>query len=432
MELLIIIGLILLNGVFAISELAVLSSRKIRLQEMAEADSKGAQTALKLKDAPNRFLSTVQVGITLVGIMAGAFGGAAVADSIAEQLARIPALGESSQAIAFAIVIGFTAYLSLVIGELVPKYLALQNPERIAVIVARPMNTLATVACPIVYILDKSTKLVVRLLGVKPSTDPDVSESEILYMMRQGIDTGIFEESEQEMVEAVFRLDDQRARAIVTPRTGIMWLDIDDTPEETLLKIGASGYSHYPVCKGSIEKIIGIVQVKDVWAQTLNKKPLDLKAVMHKPLFLPENVTISEVLERIRRSPVHVVLIVDEHGGIEGLVTLHDLLEEIVGEVDVDAPEAVQREDGSWLLGGTLTIFRLVDIFPNISFLKEGIRDYETLAGLIMTRLGYVPREADHFTWKGLYFEIMDMDGNRIDKVMVKRMENNDEQTRTT
>lgn len=419
MELLIIIVLIILNGVFAMSELAVISARPVRLHGLAENGSSGAKAALRLKESPNRFLSTVQVGITLIGIMAGAFGGATVADQLASVLATIPALAANSQAIAFAIVIGITTYLSLVIGELVPKRLALQNPERIAVIVARPMAFLAQLAYPIVFVLGKSTSFVVRLLGVKPSSEPAVSEGEILSMMRQGIASGIFEPREHEMVEAVFRLGDQRAAAIVTPRTEILWLDIHATIDELRQIISDGQHSAYPVCHESMDHVVGIVRVNDLLLQLLRGDSLDLRAIMHKPLFIPENVSTGEILKRIKQSPVHVALIVDEHGGIEGMVTLHDLLEELAGEMDVDDPEIVQREDGSWLVDGTLTILRLESILPDFSVPEDEAGDYETVAGFIMTRLGHVPRLTDHFEWEGVFFEVVDMDGNRIDKVLI-------------
>ena len=430
MEILIILFLILCNGVLAMSEIAVVSSRRARLEHLTDQGNAGAVVALELINAPNRFLSTVQIGITLVGVLAGAFGGATLAEQLATVIDTVaPALAPYSSAIGFGIVVGMTTYLSLVIGELAPKRLALKNPEKVAALIARPMKTLSTITAPVVYVLSKSTALALRLIGVRQIEDPPVTEMEIISMIRQGTDIGVFKESEQEMVESIFRLDDQRAEGLITPRTEIIWLDVTEPASETHRKIRENVHSTYPVCQGAIDSVIGIVHADDVLAQMLSEHPLDLKAIARRPHFIPENVAASAVLDRFKSSDTDVVLVVGEYGGVEGLVTLHDMLEAIVGEIDVEEAEAVRREDGTWLLDGLLPMHRLEELFPHLNLPDEKEREYETLGGFIMTRLGHVPRTSEGLTWGQLYFEVVDMDGNRIDKVLARPATPQDNET---
>jgi len=431
MELLLLLALIVLNGVFSMSELAVVSARKARLQQQANNGDEGAVIALRLAQQPNRFLSTVQIGITLIGIIAGAVGGAAIARQLIPVIQQLPALEPYAEELAFGLVIALTTYLSLVIGELVPKRLALKDPEGIAVLVARPMSLLSMLATPIVWFLSKSTETVVYLLGVRGAEGPPITEGEILAMMREGYQFGVFAEDEPQMVRGVLRLDDIRIGGIVTPRPDIVWLDINDDTATIKAKLLQMPYSTYPVIEDNMDHIRGMVRLKDLLFQLVQSETVDLESVMQKPLFVPESLPTSTVLQRFKQTGIHTAFVVGEHGGIEGVVTLHDIVEEIVGDLDgtsedEDNREAIQREDGSWLLDGLLPLHRLKEIYPDFSIPEREIGDYETLAGFIMTRLGHIPHPAEHFTWGSLTFEVMDMDDMRIDKVLVKPAEAQD------
>lgn len=416
---LIIILLTVANGIFAMSEAAVISARKAKLQQQANMGDARARAALALAQNPNRFLSTVQVGITLIGILAGAFGEATLADDLETLLERVPWLAPYSRAISLIIMVVVLTYLSLIIGELVPKRLALRNPEYIAGLVAAPMNFLSAVVNPAVYVLSVSTEAILRLLGVKPSTEPPITEEEIRVLIQQGTQAGVFEVAEQDMVEAVFRLNDQRAFDLMTPRPEIVWLDLDDSPQEIVAKITESGYSRFPVCRGSLDNVLGVVRAKDLLARSVAGEPLDLKNAMRSPIFVPESVLAFQVLELFRGSQPHLALVIDEYGGTQGLVTLHDILEAIVGEVEVSEPQAVQRQDGSWLLDGALAVEEFKEIFDLGTLPEEEHDYYQTLGGFVMMLLGRVPTAGDHFHWAGLRFEVMDMDGKRVDKVLV-------------
>lgn len=420
-EILFIILLVIANGVFAMAEMAIVSARKARLQQLANEGNLKARAALELANSPNRFLSTIQIGITLIGILAGAFGGATIAVELEMRLSSIPLFSPYSEAIALAAVVLGITYLSLVIGELVPKRLALHNTERIACAVANPMRVLSGIALPAVHLLSASTDMVLRMLGIKPSAEPPVTEDEIKILIEQGIAAGIFEEAERDMVEHVFHLSDQRVSALMTPRTEIVWLDIEDSSEEIRRKIADSGHSRYPLCQGSLDNILGIVQVKDILGRNLLGKPADLKAALRRPLFVPENTHALKVLELFKQSGIHISLVVDEYDSIQGLITLNDILEEVVGDVptmeELAEPQAVQREDGSWLLDGMLPVDEFKEIF-NIRRL-HGEESYQTLAGFVLMQMGRIPSVGNHFEWGGLRFEVVDMDRNRVDKVLV-------------
>ncbi len=422
-EILFILLLLIANGVFAMSELAVVSSRKARLQRMAEAGDARARAALELANSPDRFLSTIQIGITLVGILAGAFGGATIAEQLGAQVARVPALAEYGEAVGLAVVVIGITYLSLVVGELVPKRLALNNPERIAKLVARPMGRLSRVASPVVHVLSLSTSVILHILRLKASDEPPVTEEEIKVLIEQGAQAGVILEAEQEMVESVFKLADRRIGALMTPRTEIAWLDADEAPDRLYAQISASPYSRFPVCAGALDNVVGVVKAKDLLARCVSGEVPDLRSVMRQPLFVPDSRTALQVLEALKGARTHLALIVDEHGAVEGLVTTNDILEAIVGDI---APagaggdeQAVRREDGSWLLDGALPVDEFKEIFPVGQLPGEGRGGYYTLAGFVMTYLGRVPAVADHFEWQGLRFEVVDMDGKRIDKVLV-------------
>ncbi|MBD1868272.1 HlyC/CorC family transporter [Oculatella sp. FACHB-28] len=423
-EILIILLLVIANGVFAMSEIAVVSARKARLQELAEDGDAKAQAALELANAPNRFLSTVQVGITLIGILAGAFGGATLAGRLAPYIGLVPLLKNYSQAIAFGLVVAIITYLSIIIGELVPKRLALASPEKIAASVAIPMQWLSRIAYPVVYLLTSSTDSILRLLGAGGASDePLVTEEEIKVLIRQGAEAGTFEIAEQDMVERVFRLGDQHVASLMTPRFDITWLDINDSTEVNRQKMIESRHSRFPVCQDNPDHVLGVVNVTDLLARSLLNRPLDLIDILRQPLFVPESTRAFKVLEMFKQSGTHIALVVDEYGVTQGIVTLNDVMEVIIGDVPfADQPHespAIQREDGSWLLDGTLPIEKFKEIFEIEEIPGEDRGNFQTLGGFVITQLGRIPTSSDHFEWNNLRLEVMDMDGNRVDKVLV-------------
>jgi putative hemolysin len=423
-EILIVLLLIFANGVFAMSEMSIVSARKTRLQELAEQGNKKAQAALDLANAPNRFLSTVQIGITLIGIMAGAFGGATISQKLAVLIAKIPLLAESSQAISLVIVVLCITYLSLIVGELVPKRLAMSSPEKIAMSVAQPMGWVAAIAYPLVHLLSISTEAVLNTLGIKhDSRNSLVTEEEIKVLVRQGAEAGMFEAAEQDMVERVFHLGDQRVTALMTPRLDIVWLDLSDPLDINRQKIIDNGHTRFPVCHDSPDHVLGVLYSTDVLSRSLSGDSLDLTANLRQPLFIPESTHALKVLELFKQSGTHMALVVDEYGVTQGLVTLNDVMEVIIGDVPfADQPQesfAIQRDDGSWLLDGMLSIDKFIEIFDLEDLLEEQRGTYQTLGGFVIHQLGRIPASADHFVWERLRLEVMDMDGNRVDKILV-------------
>ncbi len=406
------------------SETAVVSSRRARLQGMIEARKPGARTALALANEPNRFLSTIQIAITLIGILSGAFGGTTLAKDLSETFARVPALAPYSEPIALSIVVLMTTYLSLVIGELVPKRLALNAPERVASAMAKPMHYLSLLAGPLVKVLSASVEFVLWLLRVKPSDEPSVSEAEIKQMMDEGAQVGVFEASEQDMVKRVFRLNDMRVSMLMTARTEVIWLSVGDAYEVVQRKIGESGLSRYPVCEDTPDQMLGMVRAKDLLVQRMSGEPFDLKAVMREPLYVPESMPVMAVLEEFKKTGAHMALVIDEYGGLSGVFTVSNILSAIVGDIPqagtLSEPMAVQRENGSWLLDGMLPIVEFKDLFKlSDNMPDEDSGTYQTLAGFVMRTLGKIPSAAECFEWNGLRFEVVDMDGNKIDKVLV-------------
>ncbi|HET7394071.1 MAG TPA: hemolysin family protein [Candidatus Binatia bacterium] len=425
-EVVIILLLIVANGVFALSEMAVITARKSRLQDWIKRGNRRAKAALELALAPNRFLSAVQIGITLIGILAGAFAGRGVAQWLAGYLEGMPIIGRYHQEISLALVVLIITYFSLVIGELVPKRLALRHPEAIATYVALPLRLFTKISSPMVYLLGVSTDVVCRLFGRPQGSEPPVTEEEIKTLVQQGTDAGVFEESEQDMVEAVLRLGDKTARSLMTPRTQIAWLDLEDPAEEIREKIVASGHSRFPVATGSLDKLDGVVQTKELLGHSLAGHALDLKSLMQQPLFVPRTVSALEVLESFKKSGQHIALVVDEYGGIEGLLTHHDILEAIAGDIPFEGrptdPKAVQRADGSWLLDGMLSVDEFKEVFQIETLPGEKRDAYQTLGGFVFTRMGRIPSVSDFFEWNGLRIEVVDMDGKRIDKVLVSSL----------
>ena len=423
-EILILVLLFLTNGFFSLSEMAIVSARKIRLQQRADEGSKAAKTALNLSAHPTRFLSTVQIGITLIGILSGAFGGATIADSLSVYLAGFPALEPYSGALGVGIVVTIITYFSLVIGELVPKRLALNNAERIAAIVAPIMQFISSIAKPVVSFLSMSTELVVRLLGIKPTSEPAVTEEEVKILIEQGRETGVFEDVEQEIVERVFRLSDRTVVTLMTHRSEIVWLDVEDPLEANIQKILASGHTNFIVCRGNFDHVIGFLRAKDLLRESATGRPAAIPASLPMPPFVPEGMKALELVARLRHDKSPVALVVDEYGTVDGMVTLTDVLEAIVGDIpaldEKGEPAATKREDGSWLLDGMMPVDELQMLFDLTELPDES--DYDTLGGLFMAQMGRIPAVGDTFEWNDLRFEVMDMDGHRVDKVLVMPM----------
>lgn len=416
-EILIVFGLLTLNGLLAMSEAALLSVRLARLHHMSNEGDKRARSAIKLAENPNQFLSTIQVGITLIDVMIGAIGGATLAVIVSEWLARNKALEPYSHSIGLIIVVGTITFLSIILGELVPKRLALRQPERVASLVARPMEIASILMSPVVRLLSASTEFVLKLLGVRASIEPPVSEEEIQVLLNQGTQAGVFEATEQDMVEGVFSLNDRRLSSLMTPRSEIIWLDANDSAQVIRQKISESPYSRMPVCSGNLDHLLGVVKAKDLLLSELKKEKRQLKDILQPALFLPETAYGKHALAMFLEGKAEVIFIIDEFGVLQGLVTIVDIVSEIIGEIANAGPQATQRQDGSWLLDGMFSIEDFKEKF-NIHSLPDE-NEYETLAGLVLFLMGRVPKAADQCDWNGLRLEIMDMDGNRIDKVLV-------------
>jgi putative hemolysin len=424
MDIALLLFLILLNGVFAMSEIAVVSSRKARLQRLAEDGSPGAHSALALHNDPSNFLSTIQVGITSVGILSGAIGETALADPLAVWLSGFSLLEPYARIIALTIVVIALTYFSVVVGELVPKRLGLLAPEGTASLIARPMNALSAFARPLVWLLSSSSSLLLRLIGTRPKDEPPVTDEEINVLMEQGAEAGIFHESEQELVSNVLRLDEQRIVSIMTHRSDIYMIDLADPEDEIRNRLADSPYERIVVCRDGLEHIVGIQLTSDLLKPALEGANLDIERVLRPPLYVPESVTTTQLLENFRTARMQFALIVDEYGELEGLVTITDVLTAIVGELpSLGEKDMVKREDGTWLVDGDVAIERLkyeLDIDTDLPGEEENA--YNTLGGFVMHMLGRIPASAEHFEWEGLRFEVIDMDRNRIDKVLVARI----------
>lgn len=420
-EVLLIVLLALFNGVLAMSEIALVSARKVRLRKRAEAGDRGAQAALELAGSPGRFLSTVQIGITLIGILAGAFGGATLTEELAGLMAQVPRLAPYREAIAFSVVVVGITYISLILGELVPKQFALSAPEKIASVLARPLKLLSKVSAPAVFVLDGSTRFILRLLGTRPSEEPPITEEELKHLLKVGTRAGVFEKGEQEIVGRVLRLGERQIGELLTPRSSMVALEVDAPPEENWSKIASSGHFYFPVYERVPDRVLGLVSVKDLWARAVAGEKPDLRSLLQEPVYLPETVSALRGLERLRETGSHLALVLDEYGGIEGLVTLHDLLRAIVGELPLPhgEPLAVRRDDGSWLLDGKLPLSDMSEILGVSSANAGDLEEFQTLGGFVMGRIGHVPRTGEHFEWGGLRFEVIDMDERRVDKVLV-------------
>jgi len=416
-QIFIVLLFIVINGIFVMSEMAIASSRQARLQQRINEGDKRSHAALKLNQDPNMFLATVQIGITLIGILTGAVGGATFAEPLGKILAQIPFLSYYAEPISLGIVVVCITIVSIVVGELLPKRIALHNPELLASSLAGPMNFVSKIFTPLVWLFSSVTDGLIRLLGIKPGTEPQVTEEEIHLLIDQGTQAGVFEESEQDMVEGVFSLGDQRVYSLMTPRTDIIYLDINDTLDEIREKIAESEFSRFPVRQDSLDTILGIVKARDLLVRSLSAEEIKLKELVKPAFFIPETMFASRALEIFKEKGTELLLVIDEFGGLQGLLTINDILEEIVGQIEMEEPQATQRQDGSWLLDGMLEVDEFKEIFKLKVLPHED--EYETLSGFVMVSLGRVPQSADHFEWHGLRFEVMDMDGRRVDKVLV-------------
>ena len=426
-EVLLILTLVLLNGLFAMTEIALISSRKARLQARADDGDLGARAALHLLESPTRFLSTTQIGITLVGILSGAIGGATLSRQLAALLDQVPWLAPYSQPIALVLVVAVIAYLSLVFGELIPKRLALINPERIAISISRFMEILARLSGPVVQLLSVSTDWGLRVLGISQGSAQDVTEEEVKVLIDQGTLNGVFEEVEQDMLESVFRMSDRTVEMIMTPRTEMTWLDIDDPYEDVLREVTESSFARFPVAQGSLDNMLGILQARELLAQAISCQPVDVRSFLQTPIFIPESTPAFSALEQLKQGGMHMALVMDEYGGVLGLVTLFDILESIVGEISAgpgesSEPQVIHRPDGSLLLDGLLKVDVLKELLDMKELPHENRAGYQTLGGMIMSQFGDIPVSGQTFDWDGLRFEVIDMDNRRVDKVLVQRI----------
>ncbi|QDQ28716.1 HlyC/CorC family transporter [Chitinimonas arctica] len=424
MEIALLLGLILMNGLFAMSEIALVTARRARLQVLAESDDAGARAAIQLGENPTRFLSTMQIGITSIGVLNGIVGESALAGPFATWLKGVGMEAKTAEGLALVLVVVSITYVSIVLGELVPKRIGQLNPEPIARLVARPVQWLATLTKPFVRLLTASTDLTLRTLGVRNEQTNTVTQEEIHALLAEGSESGAIEQQEHEMVRNVFRLDDRQIGSLMTPRSEIVFLDVEDEHGANLDKIANTDHSRYPVCKNGLDEVLGIATAKQILGQTLRGEKADFATHLQQVAYVPDTLTGMELLENFRTTSVQMALVIDEYGEIQGLVTLQDLLEAITGEFkssDNEDAWAVQREDGSWLLDGLIPIPELKDLLSLRQVPEEDKGRYHTLAGMLMLLLGRLPQTADRLDWNGWIFEVVDMDGKRIDKVLVCR-----------
>lgn len=424
MEVVIILVLILLNGIFSMAEIALVSARKVRLENAARQGDEKAKTALKLSNNPDTFLSTVQIGITLIGILTGLYSGEQLKEDVKGFIDTIPLLAPYSNGVATALLVIAITYVTLVLGELFPKRIGLANPEKIAKILAQPMYFISRLTFPFVWLLSRSTSVLVRVTGLKRTSDSNVTEEEIKAIISEGTSSGAIEETEQEIIERVFHLGDRNITSLMTHRTDIVWLDVSEEGESYKRKIKAAPHSVYPVCEGQIDHIKGILTIKDLYAAG---NVAVLKDVMKKPLFIPDNNTAYQVLEKFKETQIHAAFIVDEYGTFLGMITLNDILEAIVGdmpETGQDDYNMVKRDDGSYLIDAQIPFYDFLSEFDMEDMMAEFEQEFDTLAGFILHHLEHIPQTGEKLEWRNFTFEIVDMDAHRIDKILVTPPEN--------
>ena len=427
MDVALLVFLILLNGVFAMSEMALTASRKARLQVMVEGEEPGANAAMDLHEHPTKWLSTVQIGITSIGVLNGIVGEAAFAEPFSHWMQKVlPITPKMAAYSATALVVATITYLTIIFGELVPKRLGQMFPETIARLVARPMNWLSTATRPFVWLLGASTETVLRLLGIRGGPSRSVTEEEIAASLEEGVDAGVIEAQEHQMVRNVFRLDERQIGSMMIPRADIVWLDAGAPIEQMLERMMQSGRSRYPVCRGSLDDVIGVVAAHTLLPPLAQGLRPDLNEHLKPPVFVPETLSGMELLEHFRQTSADMVFVVDEYGAVQGVITERDLLEAITGEfVGTDAGEeawATQRADGSWLMDGLIPIPELKDRLDLKEVPEEDRGRYNTLAGMVMLLLGRLPTTGDSVEWDGWRFEVVDLDGKRVDKLLVQRI----------
>lgn len=424
-EVVVIFVLVMLNGVFAMSEIAVVSARRARLQQRADAGERGARVALELAESPDRFLATIQIGITLIGIMAGAFGGATLASEIADRLSAFPQLAAYADAIAVTIVVLAITFLTLVLGELVPKQIGLAQADAIATRMARPMDMLARLGSPVVSFISGVTSLVLRLLPIPSETDPSVTEEEVRLMIREGTQEGVFSRGEQMMIDRVLQLNDMTVDMICTPRREVVWIDANEPSSAAVTSVAASQHSHVPVAIDDLDNVVGLVAARDLLSLAVSGERFELADRLRPALFVPGSITAAELLNRFREAGDHVGIVIDEFGGCDGLVTVNDVFGAIVGEFPTDSaeeqPRAVRREDGSWLVDGRLRTDRLSEVLDVADFPPGEGDDYLTVGGLVMVLAGRLPEVGDRLFWHDWCYEVADMDGRRVDMVLMYR-----------
>ena len=427
MDLALLIFLILLNGLFAMSEMALAASRKARLQVMAETGDAGAVAAIDLHDNPTQFLSTVQIGITSIGVLNGIVGDAAFSSPLAQWLITHFPISEGIAAIsATALVVVIITFVTIIFGELVPKRVGQMYPESVARLMAQPMKLISSLTKPFVHLLSVTTEGILKLLGIKDNGGRSVTEEEIAAQLEEGLDAGVIEAHEHQMVRNVFRLDERQIGSMMIPRGDIAWLDAEVPMAENLATIAEHGYSRYPVCRGGLDDVIGVMTAQQLLHQLTQHQNNDLTQGLLPAVFVPETLSGMELLEHFRASDVQMVFVVDEYGEVQGVITLRDVLEAITGEFtaseDSDDAWAIQREDGSWLIDGLIPAPELKDRLEVKTLPDEDRGRYNTLAGLVMLLLGRLPRTTDVVEWEGWRFEVVDMDGKRIDKVLASRL----------
>jgi len=423
LQILFIVLLIVLNGFFAMSELALMLARKVRLEIMAKNGQRSAEIALELARHPNRFLSTVQVGITLVGICTGAFSGATLHDEVSAWLTNtLPWLGAWSDPLALILIIGSVGYLSLIGGELVPKQIAVAHPEAIAIIVALPMKMLLIIATPMIWLLEKSSNFFLYCLGQRETAAEGITEDEVRALIAEGARVGVLKPAEKDMMAGVMRLADWRVRAFMTPRPNVEWINLAEDPATIKHKLRNSAYSRLPVARNDLDELIGIVQAKDLLDQILDGRDLDISAVLREAVVVHGSSPALGVLEVLRSSPLHFAMVADDYGQMQGIITATDILQTIIGHLD-NAPSSagvVQRSDGSWLVDGNLAFDMATDLIgiKNL-LLPTSDGNYATMAGFALARLGHIPAPGEHFIYENYYFEVVNMDGRRIDKLLI-------------
>ncbi|WAA09601.1 hemolysin family protein [Fervidibacillus albus] len=420
--------LIIANGIFAMTEIAIVTSRRGRLQNLKEKGNQRAEYALKLAENPNQLLSTIQIGITLIGVITGAFGGAKIASQLSVYVEQISFFAPFSYEVSIVVVVGLSTFLSLIIGELVPKRIGMSNPEKMACFVAKPMYYFAKIGKPLIWILSKSTESLLKILGVKQSNQPDITEEEITQLIEQGVYSGVVEEIEHEIVEQVFYMGDQRLGDILTPRTQIVWIDLDKPLEENLRTMARSVHSKFPVARGSLDEFLGVIHTKNVFPKLLADEPFSLEECVEDTLVLPEPMKVFQALEALKKSGQHEAIVIDEYGGIEGFVTLHDFMENIVGDMplkeDQSEPQIIQRDDHTWLADGLVSVdaFRRYFDLEDLPIFRGG-NNFHTLGGFITMQIGDIPKLNDTVEVHGLKLEVIDMDHVRVDKILITKLQ---------